>query len=328
MKKIKNKIIIPEIISFVKNYKHRTINWDTDRIISHTQMTKFNNCSFAWSLEYKDKIKIFTPSIHMLFGICLHETFQSYLDLYYNKSKAEADRLDLIMTFKQQLKSLYLEQYNKNDKKHFSTPEELNEFCDDGVEILRYFKRKVGAYFSKVGWYLVGCEIPISHTILPNVYYNGSLDIVLYHEPTNKILIIDLKTSTRTWYDKQKKDETKLAQLLLYKKLFASQYNFPIENIEIKFIILKRKINTESDFAEKRFQEFEPASGKGKITKAYSLLENFANKTFTEHGVIRQDGYKKNISPDSCRFCLYKDRDDLCPRGSIFKKAPDPFLIF
>ena len=328
MKKVKYKKIIPQIIKDVKATKPQIINWNTDKIISFTQLTKFSNCSYSWMLEYRDKIKIPNFSINMLFGTSLHNVIQQYLDVYYNKSKAGADRLDMEMTFKNMMKSLYLEQYTKNNSKHFSTPEELSEFAQDGVEILRYFKRKVGNYFSKTGWHLIGCEVPISHNILPNVFYNGSLDIVLYHEPTNKIQIIDLKTSTRTWYDKQKKDETKLAQLLLYKKLFSEQYNFPIDNIEVKFIILKRKINTESDFVEKRFQEFIPASGKGKITKAYSLLENFANSTFTEHGELRMGEFKKNISPDSCRFCIFKDLPQHCSRNGVFKKAPDPFDIY
>ena len=328
MKKVKYKKIIPQIIQDVKATKPQIINWDTDKIISHSQMTIFNSCNYKWGLRYRDKIKLPDFSIHMLFGTSLHNIIQQYLDIYYNQSKAAADRLDMEMTFKHQMKSLYLEQYNQNNKIHFSSPEELSEFAEDGVQILRYFKRKVSNYFSKTGWHLVGCEIPISHNILPNVYYNGSLDIVLYHEPTNKIQIIDLKTSTRTWYDKQKKDKNKLAQLLLYKKLFSDQYNFPIDNIEVKFIILKRKINTESDFIEKRFQEFIPASGKGKITKAYKLLEDFANSTFTEHGEMRKTEFKKNISPDSCMFCIYKDLPQHCNRGSIFKKAPDPFEIY
>lgn len=318
----------PKIVLDIQNYKYRNINWNTDKIISHTQMTIFNQCSFRWGLTYREKIKIPNPSIHLIFGSSLHECIQSYLDVYYNKSKIGANRLDLIMTFRQKLKSLYLDEYEKNGKKHFSTPEELEEFCLDGIEILKYFKNKVGGYFSKKGWHLVGCEVPISHNILPNVFYNGFLDLVLYHEPTNTIEIIDLKTSTKAWYDKAKKDEGKLAQLLLYKKLFAEQFNFPIENIEVKFLILKRKIKEDGDFPEKRFQSFIPASGKGKIVKAYSMLENFANSTFDEHGVMRKDKFKKNISTYSCGFCPYKEIPQYCDRGSIFKKAPSLFEIY
>jgi len=319
---------IPDIIKQVKAYKPPPIDWSCQSIISHSQMTIFGQCSYRWGLRYRDKIKIPDPSINLIFGVACHELIQSYLTIYYEQSKAAADRLDLIMTFRQKLKSLYLDEYEKNGKKHFSTPEELDEFCEDGIAILKYFKNKVGGYFSKKGWHLVGCEVPISHNILPNVFYNGFLDLVLYHEPTNTIEIIDLKTSTKAWYDKAKKDEGKLAQLLLYKKLFADQFNFPIENIEVKFLILKRKIKEDSDFPEKRFQSFIPASGKGKIVKAYSMLENFANSTFDEHGVIRQTKFKKEISQFNCGFCPYKDLDQHCNRGTPFKKQPSPFEIF
>lgn len=319
---------VPDIIKQVRTYKPPPIDWSCQKVISHSQMTIFNSCSYRWGLTYRDGHKLPNFGINLLFGICIHELIQSYLTTYYEQSKAAADRLDLTMTFRQKLKSLYIEQYGKNNKQHFSTPEELDEFCNDGIEILRYFKSKVGKYFSKNGWHLVGCEVPISHNILPNVFYNGFLDLVLYHEPTNTIEIIDLKTSTKAWYDKAKKDEGKLAQLLLYKKLFADQFNFPVENIEVKFLILKRKIKEDGDYPEKRLQEFVPSSGKGKIVKAYSMLENFANSTFDEHGVIRQTKFKKEISQFNCGFCPYKDLDQYCNRGTPFKKQPSPFEIF
>lgn len=319
---------IPEIIKQVKAYKPPTIDWSCQSIISHSQMTIFGQCSYRWGLRYRDKIKIPDPSVNLIFGVACHELIQSYLTIYYEQSKAAADRLDLVMTFRQKLKSLYLEEYENNGKKHFSTPEELEEFCLDGITILRYFKTKVVKYFSKKGWHLVGCEVPISHNILPNVFYNGFLDLVLYHEPTNTIEIIDLKTSTKAWYDKSKKDEGKLAQLLLYKKLFSDQFNFPIENIGVKFLILKRKIKDDGDYPEKRFQEFIPASGKGKISKAYTMLETFANSTFDDHGVIRQDKFKKEISQFNCQYCQFSDKPEHCNRGTPFKPKVSPFEIY
>ena len=319
---------LPELVKLVRTYKPPVIDWSCQKVISHSQMTIFNQCGYRWGLTYRDKIKIPSFSIHLLFGICLHEILQEYLTVYYEQSKAAADRLDMEMTFRTKLKSLYLEQYLKNNKKHFSNAEELDEFCMDGLAIIRYFRTKIAKYFSKKGWYLVGCEVPISHNILPNVFYNGYLDLVMYHEPTNTVEIIDLKSSTKAWYDKAKKDTNKLAQLILYKKLFSEQYNFPIDNISIKFMILKRKIKEDGDFPEKRIQEFVPASGKGKINNAYGMLEDFANSSFDKHGNIVKDIFKKKISPNNCRFCPYADRDDLCNRGTPFKKQPNPFEIF
>ena len=72
----------------------------------------------------------------------------------------------------------------------------MKNFNDDGIEIIREFAKKKGQYFSKRGWHLVGCE---THIMLPpnekyqNVLFQGYLDVVLYHEPTNKFKIIDIK---------------------------------------------------------------------------------------------------------------------------------------
>ncbi len=42
-----------------------------------------------------------------------------------------------------------------------------------------------------------------------------------------------IKTSTRGWGDKEKKDETKQFQLVLYKKYYSQQFNIPEDNIDV-----------------------------------------------------------------------------------------------
>jgi uncharacterized protein YnzC (UPF0291/DUF896 family) len=319
---------LPKIVKDIRNFKTRGINWGTDKIISFTQMTKWNNCNFAWGLHYRDKHKMFTPSISLIFGTAIHEVIQEYLDVFYNQSKAAADRLDSETKFKDLLRSSYLVEYKKNNNTHFSSVDEMDEHCIDGLEIIRYFKKKKDAYFSKKGWWLVGCEIPVNYNVLPNVYYNGALDVVLYHEPTNTIEIIDIKTSTKAWHPKyQQKDENKIAQVLLYKKIFAEQFDFPINNIDVKFLILKRKILEDGEYPEKRIQEFIPANGKGKIAKATNLLDLFTENAFDEHGVIQTRVFKKNVSVNSCKFCPYKDLPDLCDKGNPNVKWRNPFTL-
>lgn len=319
---------LPYIVQQIRNYKPPFINFGTQKVISHTQLTKFNNCNFGWGLHYRDGHKIFNPGIALIYGTAIHECIQDYLSKYYNESAAAANRMDLEIMFKDKLRFKYQEEFKKNGNIHFSDVDEMEEHYIDGLETIRYFKRKKEKYFSKKGWFLVGCEIPINYNALPNVYYNGYLDVVLYHEPTNTIEIIDLKTSTRAWYDKSKKDENKLAQLLLYKKLFADQFEFPIDNISVKFLILKRKIKEEGEFKEHRIQEFIPASGKGKINKAVELLENFTHSAFEDDGKMKLEKFKKTISKESCMFCPYKTNEELCSKGTPNTKWRDPFSIF
>ena len=130
----------------------------------------------------------------------MHEAIQHYLDVMYDKSVAEADRIDLDEYFNE----VYIREYKKalktNNNEHFSSAEEMREFFEDGIGILNWFKKKKSGYFSKKGTYLVGCEIPIviaPNKMLNNVLYMGYLDVVTYHEPTNTFKIIDIKTSTR-----------------------------------------------------------------------------------------------------------------------------------
>jgi hypothetical protein len=84
----------------------------------------------------------------------------------------------------------------------------------------------------------------------PNVVYQGYLDIVMYHEPTNTIQIIDLKTSTSGWNQKAKSDENKQFQLIYIRIFFSELFNFPIENINIEFFIVKRKLHESEDFRD------------------------------------------------------------------------------
>ena len=55
--------------------------------------------------------------------------------------------------------------------------------------------------------------------------YQGYLDIVMYHEPTNTIQIIDLKTSTSGWNQKTKSDENKQFQLILLLNAYKNSHH-------------------------------------------------------------------------------------------------------
>ena len=253
---------LPNIVKEIRNNPPSPVNYAYQKNISYSQMSIYRGCQHRWKLQYKDKIKRFTSSIHTVFGTAMHEVIQHYLDVMYDKSVAEADRIDLDEYFNE----VYIREYKKalktNNNEHFSSPAEMREFYDDGITILDYFKSKRGAYFSKRKTHLVGCELPIlipPNPAFQNTLYMGYLDVVLYNENTDKFTIIDLKTSTRGWKDKDKKDEEKQYQLLLYKEFFSKQYNIPIENIEIEFLILKRKLYENLDFAQKRIQSFKPA---------------------------------------------------------------------
>ena len=168
--------------------------------------------------------------------------------------------------------------------------------------------------FSKKGWFLVGCEIPISITpnkLYRNIIYNGFLDVVLYHEPTDTFQIIDIKTSTKGWNSYAKKDEDKHFQLVLYKKFFAEQFGLAEKSIDIEFLIVRRKVYEDGEYPQKRIQTFSPASGKNKTNKATKILNEFINEAFDYKG-YRETFHIPRPSKWNCTFCPFKEDAKLC----------------
>lgn len=297
---------IPQVVKDIRNAIKRDIDWSNEKLVSYSQLSMYNDCPKKWSLQYKEGHKQFTSTIHTVFGTALHEVIQHYLTVMYEKSGVEADKINTSEMFEEVLRNEYKVQYKKNNNQHFSTPQEIREFYDDGINIIRDFAKNKAKHFSKRGWYLVGCEVPIvisPNPNLPNVVYQGYLDIVMYHEPTNTIQIIDLKTSTSGWNAKTKKDENKQYQLLLYKYYFSKLYDFPIENIEVEFFIVKRKLYESEDFVIKRIQKFKPPSGKIKLKRATDSIVKFTEEVFDENG-FKQVELQPKLN-DNCKWCVF-----------------------
>ena len=313
----KKKKVLP-LIKEIRKKSEREVNYGYEKAISYSQMSMYRSCPKKWALQYRDGHKISEQSIHMTFGTAIHEAIQHYLDTMYDVSGAEADRINIEDYFEERFRETYLKDYKSNKNVHFSNPAEMKEFYDDGINILTYFKKKRGSYFNKKGWKLVQCELPLLVSPNPtykNVLYRGYLDVVMYHEPTNTIKIIDIKTSTRGWNDKAKKDEDKQFQLILYKKLFAEQYNFPVENINVEFFIVKRKLYESEDYVIPRIQVFKPASGKIKMSRAEKAMNEFIEDVFTKDAKFKETILSPNPSKWNCGFCPYKNKKELCNVG-------------
>ena len=311
---------IPAIIKQIQNRPVNEVNYATQKSISYSQLSMYTNCPHKWSLQYKDGHYTSEASIHMTFGTALHETLQHYITTIYAVSGAEADRIDLDTYFEERFRETYLKDYKANKKVHFSDPVQMKEFFTDGLEIIKVVKKNRGSHFGKRGWYLVGCEVPIVLTPLPqfnNVLYKGYLDVVLYHEPTNSFKILDIKTSTKGWSDYEKKDEIKQFQLILYKYFFAKQFGVDVDKIDIEFFIVKRKLWENSPYPLSRIQEFTPASGKVKMNKAVNAVTSFIEGVFTTNGSYKDITHEPNPNLNSCRFCPFKNKKDLCDKGLI-----------
>ena len=281
--------------------------------ISYSQLSMFNECPQRWKLNYVDKLSISESNIYLVFGTAMHEVIQTYLDIMYNNSVKNAEKLDL----NKMLFDNMCEEFKKakeQDGKPPCTKEEISEFFQDGVEILNFIKSKRNQYFQKRDYELIGCEVPIDLKLKKNVGFIGYLDLVILHKPTNTLKIIDIKTSTRGWNKYQKADKNKTQQLLLYKQFYAEQYNHPIENIEVEYFIVKRKLWENTDFPQKRVQKFVPASGKPSMNKVIKGLDLFLDVAFDDEGKHNTDKIFALPSKKACKWCEFR-KTEYCSEG-------------
>ena len=281
---------------------------------SYSQFNTYAQCPHRWYLKYAKKLFPFDSSIDSVFGTSIHETMQYYLELLYNNSIKASEAFKIYTFFKERLLANYNLEFEKNDNQDFATPEQLNEYYIDGCEILKYVKKNRVKYFDPKNEELLGVEIPIMTPIIhgnDTFFFNGFVDIALYDKVNKTLKMPDFKTSGKGWGDYQKKDELKMAQSLLYKNFFHQQFGIPEDDIEVSFMILKRKLWSESQYPQSRVQMFVPAQGKAKVAQAVNMLGRFVQEAFDWEGNALEKTYKKNPG-NACKFCPFNASSELC----------------
>ena len=146
---------------------------------------------------------------------------------------------------------------------------------------------------------------------------------MIRHVPTGKVEIYDIKTSRQGWNKYQKADSLKAAQLIAYKNYFSQQFGTPIENIDVEFFIVKRKMIEESMFPQKRIQNFRPASGTVTQRKVQKQIDAFVEKCFDNEGnknatipyMARSGKGDKN-----CKYCPFKTDYENCPKDARIRE--------
>lgn len=276
--------------------------------ISYSQLSMFSECPKRWKLNYIDKHRISEPSVHLLFGSAMHEVIQKYLDVMYQYTVKRADQLNLERTLQEKMIEIF-NQDKETYGKEPCTKEELKEFFQDGCDILDFFKKRRGEYFSKKGYELIGCEVPVEMDLQKNLTWVGYLDIVMLDTVRNVIKIYDIKTSTMGWNKWMKADDNKTQQLLLYKQFYSKMYNHPIDKIEVEYFIVKRKLYENVDFPQKRVQKFSPVSGTVSMNKVAKKLSKFIDEGFKDDGSHTDDDLEPTPSKKACRFCEFRSTE-------------------
>ena len=268
-----NKTVVPEM------------DFNTEKNISYTQLSAWMECPHRWKEMYIDKVKT-PPNIYFSFGTAMHETLQEYMELMYNKGQQHADEFDAHADFTERFMNEYKADTEKLGKQ-VTTQKILIEFMNDGLNIIDFFLRHRQEHFQKHGWKLLGIEMPIliaPHEDYPNVKMMGKLDLVMFDETMHRVVIWDIKTSTRGWMKHDKENKAKTSQMVIYKKYFAEQYNVPVENIDVRYFIVKRKIpaNPRYPIMKSRIQKFEPSSGKTTQNKLVKNIKSFIEDVFID----------------------------------------------
>jgi len=308
---------VPNEVKVIQGYKKEQLDYTVSKSISYSQTLMYSICPHAWSLSYIKNLQTYKPSIHTVFGTAFHETLQEWLTVMYEDTVKKAMEIDLEASLLQKMQTIYFTEKERYGE-HFSTPEQLSEFWQDGIEILKYIKQKRSSWFSSKSTKLVGVEIPLIHKIAENIFFKGYIDIVLYDEQDDRYLILDIKTSTSGWNTYAKKDDKKLAQLMLYKEFLAKQFNLDVDKVDVKYFIVKRKVPANPEFPAmgRRVQEFVPPSGKIKRGQATTALTKFIDDAFDKHGQYIDKEYEKKPSKSNCMFCEYKGTEH-CHAGVL-----------
>ena len=305
---------LPSVLQQIQNYV--PIVQEEQKTVSFSQMQTYYDCPHKWDVQYRRKLIPFEQSIHTTFGTSFHELMQHYLTVMYTQSAKAADQIDASEYLLERLRHNYKEGVAQNGS-HYSTKEQLAEFYEDGLAIFDWFRKKRTGYFTTKQQHLVGIETPIlipAAETNPNILYKGFIDLVMYDETSGKFTIYDIKTSTRGWGDREKKNPIKVAQVLLYKRYYSKQFNVPEDNIEVVFFVVKRKLMENCDFPQKRVQTFIPTQGTAKVKSAVQLMQDFIAECFDPEGKPLEKQHKQNFGEYSCKFCPLVNNNELCPK--------------
>jgi hypothetical protein len=296
------------------------VDSDTGGRISYSQFSKFAKCPKSWELAYLKNLRTKDPSIHTVFGTSFHETFQDYLKIYFN----HIDDSFKYYKFRDRLKEFMIENYQKDvkDIQHFSNPEELNEFWEDGSVIFEELLANISNYFDNKRYDLLGIEVPLyinASELDYDVKMLAYIDIVFYDKIMNTVVLVDIKTSTKGWNKHMRNDKLRQSQLLFYKYYFSKQYDIDYEHINLKFLIVTRKL----DYGDSRVSLFSISESKRDVEDSILELTNFVESCFEKDGSYKQNQIYYAVSGDrhkNCKFCEFKDREDLCSKKDRLKQ--------
>lgn len=263
--------------------------------ISFSELTQYRECGHKHLLEKYLKLAASPTSIHLIFGNGIHSAIE-------NGIRSNLNVEERINHFKEYFTKEMMDKM-MGTKDYAS----LQDFTLQGEHILRLLStEKILEKYD-----LIGVEMSLYERLFANFYFKGFIDLILRDKKTNRVLIIDWKTSGEQWdVQKKKKNEVFMAQMRLYKYFYSRKCNVPIEEIDCKYIVLNRLKNKKCP--ELGFGDIQPVeifSSNNDMMEAVTLVADtlrdiHINKTFEKAKFTGNKG--------SCFFCPYKSNPTLC----------------
>ena len=278
---------------------------------SYSQYVRWMKCPRSFKHEKIDKLGKFEQSISSIFGTAIHESIQDCLVIQYEKGGLAADSFDYLSKFKE----VFLKEYKKaQEQGAIIAMEDIKEHIQNGIDILNHIlsPKNRTKHFPKVDHKLVGIEVELDEELENNVKFKGFIDVVL-QDTDGKIKIFDIKTSTNGWNKYQKADLLKIDQILLYKKFYSERFNVPVSDIEVQFLILKRKLYEDVSFIQSLVQVFKPLSNKKLVEETYDRFNTFIKTCYSPDGKLRTDiEYPKDpgTNKKNCTYCPFYEKLD------------------
>lgn len=275
------------------------------KTVSYSQYAQWFKCPFQWKTNYIDGLKTFEANLNLTYGNAIHETLQHYVKTLYTEGMLKATTLGLRDYFIEHL----IQEATEN--KIAFTQEEIQEFIEDGVNFIKEFMTAAVRlqHFPPDKYEFLGIEDELNMDLTHNTQYWGYIDLVLKDKTTGRIKIFDFKTSRMAWTTSQKEDLSKTSQLVLYKALYSRKHNIPISNIDVEFLILKRKLYPDSKFRQSRIQVFKPTADQSEVTRVVDHFTQFITESFNPDGTYNT-GIKYPKIPGknkaNCKYCPHK----------------------
>lgn len=173
------------------------------RVVTHSERHTFRRCPLLWSYVYVELLRPSTEHPALRFGTLFHKVVAraTWLGWELKTKRGWVDPSKL----GDEARLLVAQEFSELRKAAESSPYE--DALQELAEAEEWLAYQAGHYFevNAADWseyVLLGCEIPFDvplrdsrGRVLPHVRFCGMIDLLLFHVPTARVVVVDLKTA-------------------------------------------------------------------------------------------------------------------------------------